>query len=262
METPMRGRNFVLFFAFVGMAAGIVICGCSKSSSTSDSPVNADAAVNADDSKQKSINNLKEIGMAMLNYASANNGDHFPSPGLKPGMKTNDSWASLPYSWRFSLAPYLERVDLYHQANVKEKGPLPDAVRNAIVPTYLNPLLKEKTIKTNYRAFVGNGAAFEWGRSMSIPGDFPDGMQNTILVVESAEPVDWTSLEDFEYDPKKPLPKLGLFPGGFHAASANGIVYWIPADTDEKFIHAMITRNGREKIKMPGKIVSNFYVEP
>lgn len=255
----MYYRRLGLCFAFAGMLTGIILCGCSKTSSTGESPVTGDAPVTTEDAKQKSIKNLEEIGKAMLNYASANDGDRFASPGLKPGMKSNDPWASLPYSWRFSLAPYLERADLYHQTNVKDKAPLADAVRNAIVPTYLNPLVKEKTNKTNYRVFVGNGAAFEWGRSMSIPRDFPDGMQNTILVVESVEPVDWTSLDDFEYDPKKALPKLGLFPGGFHAVSANGIVYWIPADTDEKLIHAMITRNGGEKIKIPGKIVANFY---
>lgn len=239
----MRQRKLVLFFGFTGLLAGILLCGCK-----SEAKKQAEA-------KKKSIDNLADIYLALHNHMSANNGDRLPSPGLPKGMKSKDPERTLPYSWRFAVLPFIERVDLYQQVDFGKKGPLPDEVRNAFISTYQNPLSNEKNNRTNYRVFVGNGAAFEWGRSMSDRGDFPDGMANTILVVESAEPIEWASLEDFEYDPNKPLPKLGIFPDGFHALMGNGAVRWIPAGTDEKLIRAMITRNGGEKIELPGTVV-------
>jgi hypothetical protein len=68
------------------------------------------------------------------------------------------------------------------------------------------------------------------------------------MVVESAEPIAWSSLDDFNYDPKKPLPKLGISPGGFYAGMADGSVKWIPSSTDEKVFRAMITRSGGENV--------------
>jgi hypothetical protein len=237
----MRYRRSALLCGWLGLLAGITLCGCKSSEKE------------AEDAKKQSIKNLIDIGIGMHNYASANGGDRFPSPGLPDGMKQTDFWASRPDSWRFSLLPYVEKADLYSQGVAAGKGPLPDAVRNAVVSTYLNPLVKEQTAKTNYRVFVGNGAAFEWGKTLTIPSDFPDGLDKTILVVEAAEPIDWASLDDFEYDPNKPLPKLGIFPGGFHALMGDGLVRWIPADTDENAIRAMITRNGKEQIPLAGK---------
>jgi hypothetical protein len=112
---------------------------------------------------------------------------------------------------------------------------------------------------TCLQVLVGPGTAFE------KPGltfkDFPDGLSNTILVVEAEEPVPWSKPVDLTYDPNGPLPKFGgrfTIPtrflhcrfGGrpcFNAAFGDGWRLSILSDTDEKIIRALVTRNGGEK---------------
>jgi Protein of unknown function (DUF1559) len=64
--------------------------------------------------RQRSINNLKQIVLAIHNYASNNN--HLPTPVLlKEGPRK-----SFPYSWRVAILPYLEQDELYKQYNFEE----------------------------------------------------------------------------------------------------------------------------------------------
>src|SRR5205807_7237409 len=61
---------------------------------------------------------------------------------------------------------------------------------------------------THYRVFYGNGAALELKRGTRI-AEFTDGTSNTLVVVEASDPAVWSKPDDFEYNPGKPLPKLG-----------------------------------------------------
>ena len=70
---------------------------------------------------------------------------------------------------------------------------------------------------THYRAFVSRPGAkpeailSDGGRSLGLH-DITDGMSNTLLVVEAAEPVPWTQPEGLPFAPNGPLPKLGDSP--------------------------------------------------
>ena len=87
---------------------------------------------------------------------------------------------------------------------------------------------------------------------MRLPDDFPDGASKTFLVVEADEPVPWTKPEDLFYEPGKPLPRLGgLFRDGFNCVLADTSVRFIPRQTKEETIRALITRNGGEKVDLP-----------
>jgi hypothetical protein len=252
----MRRNIFLLAPTCVALLTALLLAGCKSSSSgTSDSggtdkPGAIDEIRNAA-AKKKSINNLKQIGLALHSYHDNHN--YFPSPGPIPGKKAENPLQISPYSWRFEILPYIEQGNLYNSAmDARLSGKaLPKTVADCIIKTYLSPLVSEPVPQTNYRVFVGNGAAFEWGRSLPLTA-FTDGTSTTILAVESADPINWASLDDFNYDPKKPLPKLGIFPGGFHALMADCTVRWIPAGTSEATIRAMITRDGNESFEMPG----------
>ena len=63
--------------------------------------------------RTQSVNNLKQLGLAMHNYAQAHGG-RFPAAAMfGPDGKT-------PYSWRVAVLPYLEQNDLYKQYNFNE----------------------------------------------------------------------------------------------------------------------------------------------
>jgi hypothetical protein len=101
--------------------------------------------------------------------------------------------------------------------------------------------------KTYYQTFVGNGAAFDPPKAIRLP-HFNDGTSNTFLVVEAGEAVPWTKPVDLSYDPKQPLPKLGgLFPNGFHAAFADGSVFFVPQGLKEQSLRAYITRGAEDR---------------
>jgi hypothetical protein len=87
---------------------------------------------------------------------------------------------------------------------------------------------------------------------------FTDGTASSILVVEGEEAVPWTSPDDFVYDAKKPLPKLG-HPGrdGFYAGMGDGSVRYLPKDIEEKALRTLITSQGGDLCPhpLPGRLV-------
>src|SRR5439155_26494817 len=102
---------------------------------------------------------------------------------------------------------------------------------------------------TYYQGFVGPGAFFEGTKAIRL-ADILDGTSNTLMIVEAAEPVPWTKPEDLPYAPNKPLPRLGgILPDGFNAVFADGAVYFLKKDVDEKTLRALITRAGGELIE-------------
>ncbi len=92
--------------------------------------------------------------------------------------------------------------------------------------------------------------AFEDTKHLTA-SDFTDGIANTIMLVEAADAVEWTKPDELAYDAKKPLPKFGSNPDtkGFHVGFVDGRVIFLPLDTPEAKLRAMITRNGGEKIE-------------
>jgi prepilin-type processing-associated H-X9-DG protein len=76
-----------------------------------------------------------------------------------------------------------------------------------------------------------------------------DGTSNTIMLVEAAEPVEWTRPDVLEFDPNKPLPKLGgLTKGGFNIAMCDGSVRFVKDTIDPIMLKAMLTRQGGEVV--------------
>jgi hypothetical protein len=149
---------------------------------------------------------------------------------------------------KYPLAPGAGAADAWNRSDLKNK-PFQTFLRE--LPEHAT----ETTWDTKYRVFIGNGAAFEAGKRLSLK-DFTDGPDKTILVVEAGDAVPWPKPDELPYDPAKPLPKLGgTFSDGFYAAFADGTVRFIKNGTDEKLLRAMITRNGGEPIaELPPKV--------
>jgi hypothetical protein len=195
----------------------------------------------------QSVNNLKQLCLAMHNYAQSHQG-RFPAAVMYgPDGKT-------PHSWRVAVLPYLEQQALYDQYKFDEpwdgpnnrklldKMPLlfahPDSPRNS--PAYYMP--------------TGPHTISPDNQGSSFP-QITDGTSNTIALVEARRDIPWTKPEDIpivgvgEGLNNAPLPPLGGFSaGGFNAAIADGSVRFISEKIDPTVLKALFSRDGGEVI--------------
>jgi hypothetical protein len=210
------------------------------------------AAVRASADKTKSVNNLRQLSLAMHNYAN--------SRRSLPGHALYGQDDQPLLSWRVALLPYLGQMPLYNKFKLDEPwdGPHNKALLKYMPPTYIPPGENPggEPYGTYYQVFVGKGGpvgpVFEPGPRYhaNLSTGIPDGSSGTLLIVEGGRAVPWTKPEDLVYDPDGPLPKLGgIFGDGFNAAFADGSARFIARGTDEETLRALITRNGGEPVE-------------
>ncbi len=224
--------------------------------------------------RAKSINNLKQIGLALHNFNAAN--ESFPpaviyGPDGKP-------W----HSWRVILLPYLEENELFNRYDFSQPW---DSEKNrkvleAIPAVYRDPNVADaKGNFTEYAAIVGKNTAFppegtrmKTPRLESFTGDRKgvrsfaqviDGLSYTACVapVPHDRKIPWTKPEDITFDAR--FPELGK-PGGiavpYHLnGKADGLglvpvllmdgsVQTLPATVKPTVLNALMTCNGGEII--------------
>jgi len=183
----------------------------------------------------QSANNLRQIALAMHNYADTYR--CFPPAVLYgPDGKT-------PYSWRVALLPFLEQKALYDHYRFDEPwdGPNNRRLAETRLRVYQCPGEEGQSANASYFALVGPGSVFEKKEGTSF-ADITDGASNTLLIVEAKRNTPWSKPEDIPYDPDKPIPELGgYFEGGFHAVMCDGSVRFfsksIPEQTLRRLIH-------------------------
>jgi Protein of unknown function (DUF1559) len=194
--------------------------------------------------RMSSINNLKQLALAMHVYNDVNN--HFPAAAVY------DKSGKPLLSWRVMVLPYIEQDALYKEFHLDEPW---DSDHNKKLMEKMPPLFAagdEQALKnheTHYQTFVGKGAIFDGKKGVKIT-DITDGTSNTIMLVEAKKPVPWTKPEDVPFDAGKLAPQLGgLFDGIFNAAFADGSVHSLPLTIKEEKLRALITRNGGEVVE-------------
>jgi prepilin-type processing-associated H-X9-DG protein len=197
----------------------------------------------------QSQNNLKQIGLAMHMYFGSQLGRVPPAASCGPEGKPL-------LSWRVALLPYLGEEGLYRQFRLNEPWDSPhNQVLLPLMPkVYLLPGEQPGPDGlTHYQVFVGPGTAFEdRPKAVNFPADFPDGSSNTLWVVEAANGVPWTRPDDLPFNPNGPLPPLSdRFRSGCNVLYVDGSVRPLPADTPERTVKALITRNGNELVTPP-----------
>jgi hypothetical protein len=196
--------------------------------------------------KMQAMNNLKQIVVAMHNYHQVNG--RFP-----PAIVYSKDGKPL-YSWRVLLLPYLPGVKLPEEFKLDEPWDSPHNIKllSSMPQVYGDPNLGSAgSGQTIFEVFVGKGTAFESGQGEAM-NSFTDGTSNTILIVESANPVEWTKPTELAYAPDKPLPKLGgHHPDRIITAMADGSAHALPASISEKDLRALITRDGGEEVTIP-----------
>lgn len=168
--------------------------------------------------RAQSINNLKQIGLGILNYESAHK--FFPQTGIR------DKEGKPLLSWRVQILPYIDQMQLYKEFHLDE--PWDSEHNQKLIPlmpgTYDSPNVMMGTEgKTVYLAPVS-----PWSIIRDKPtriADVLDGSSNTILLVEAnlEQAVIWTKPEDLSVSAEEPGRGLGgLRAGGFLALWADG----------------------------------------
>jgi hypothetical protein len=190
----------------------------------------------------RSLDNLKQMAQGMREYHEAN--------GSYPPAAICDPTGKPLLSWRVAILPYVEQGALYNQFKLDEPwdGPNNILLMSRMPRIYWFPA--DDTMPpgyTNYRVFVGDGAAFEPGRPVD-EAEFTDGLSNTILIVEADGGVPWTKPAELPFD-RRGSPQWELsrrFRGVWQVATADGGVRTLPDRISEQTLRAAITRNGGE----------------
>lgn len=178
-------------------------------------------------------------------------------PGAGPGIGGPPAAAKLGkalLSWRVAILPFLGEGELYQQFKLDEPWDSPHNKKllTKIPKVYADPTGKARDKSaTYYQVFVGPHAAFEKHEFMRFPASFPDGLSNTLLIVEAANPVPWTKPEDLHFAPDEPIPELGgPFPGLFHSAFADGAVCAISKKIDPGTLRNAIMRDDGQVVNV------------
>jgi hypothetical protein len=206
------------------------------------------AAIGADEDTEptpaeraKSQNNLRQIGLAMLNYEATYK--------YLPGNIVDKDGKPL-LSWRVAILPFIEQDDLYKQFKLGEPW---DSENNKKLVEKMPKIYAPNRGKavpgtTFYLRLSGEGTALNPKKQVKIT-DIKDGASNTLWAVEAAAPVEWTKPEDLEFGVDKELPKFGgMFKGDFNALFHDGAVSYVKKGNDPKLLKALITIRGKESI--------------
>ncbi len=196
--------------------------------------------LSAEARRQKAYDNLLAVSKGLL--------DHAKDRGNLPrAYVTANGFKTL--SWRVELLPYLGYEQLYKKfdPNVPWNKPPNDALLKFIPDEYVSP--ERFDVETNIaipsnKSFIGDPAL----RGARVEDTvIEDGVENTLLLVETKESRPWTAPWDFE--PAAPedarLGLLGLREDGAFAVWANGWPVLLASGLDEQiFWDAMTVASG------------------
>jgi prepilin-type processing-associated H-X9-DG protein len=198
-------------------------------------------------------NNLKQIGLALLNYHNVHG--CFP-----PAYITDESGRPI-HSWRVLILPFIEQDALYEEYRFAEPwdGPHNRKWIDTAVSAFHCPGddSNADSLMTNYVAVVGPDTAWPGSTSAKM-SDFGDGISKTILVVEVADSgIHWMEPRDLHVVQMAPgiNPKAGQgisskHPGVVNVLFGDGSVRSLPVETLPETIRALLTRNGGEKLDL------------
>jgi hypothetical protein len=194
--------------------------------------------------REASASNMRAIARALQDYHAIHK--RFP-----PAVVTDADGKPL-YSWRVLLLPHLGADDLYRRFHLNRAWDHPSnrPLLNQMPGVFAEPRTKPGAHLTPYQVLTGPGGLFDTPEGRSL-ADISDGSGRTILFVEAAQPVAWTQPVDVAFSPEV-VNRLGVVGPGFHAATADGQVRYIPlrAATPE-LLRGLFTRAGGEKVTPP-----------
>ncbi len=192
-------------------------------------------------------NNLKQIGLALLNYEQANK--CFP-----PAVFTDDHGKPME-SWRVAILPYMEQQALYQRYDSEQPWDSPQnrALGNIPLTDFRCPSDPDATsAETNYVMIVGKDTIGGRPNEAVKIIDITDGTSSTIMVVEvSGLHINWAEPRNVTVDEFMELVAKGhasFHSGGFQAVFADGSVHFISNTVNPKTLRALLLRNDGQPI--------------
>lgn len=186
--------------------------------------------------RSPSLNNLRQLGLAMLNYSASKM--HLPYAYI------SDDDGKPIHSWRVSLLPFMNQESLFNEYSFDEPwdGPNNSKLHSTVVPCYCYPesiTAEAEVLGTNYVLVTGEGTAFDGTKKIS-GRDIADGMSNTLAVVEVKssnthwmEPVDITIDEMItRFSDEKLAKEYCVHPGEIRVALLDGSVHTLRVPID------------------------------
>ncbi len=196
--------------------------------------------------RKQTMNHLRQIMLAMHNYASTH--DRFPPAAIygKDGPLL---------SWRVAILPFVGEEKLYAEFHLDEPWDSPHnkKLMQRMPGVYRTPDSPAADHTTRIQGFQGVGAIFEGTEGVTF-ADITDGTSNTVVFTLSKAATVWTRPGDLPFIDGAPLPALDeTDPQGYIVALADGSVSNIAKDAKgmPQLLRRMITRNGGEIIEMP-----------
>lgn len=191
-------------------------------------------------------NNLKEIGIALLNYHETFTQFPFPAAEGPDGKRSQ-------LSWRVHILPYVDHYELYEQFKLDEPW---DSEHNKALIDKMPDIYKlsdqakvghSQLVAPAGKGFIMDGEAYLKFR------DITDGSSNTVVVfsVKPEKAVPWTKPGGFPTDPAKGSEYLQSDKGKFLALYADGSVHKLPTQIDAETLKALFTIAGGEPVQIP-----------
>ena len=157
------------------------------------------------------------------------------------------------------ILPYMNEESLFNQFHLDEPW---DSPHNKPLAAQIPPVFQCPSGgplppgSTTYAVIVDPRSMFTGEPAGVSFVSAQDGVSNTLLVVEAADPIPWTSPEDLSLSSQGPEFGMGSkHPGGFNASMADGSVRFLRDSPDNpldrKLLKGLATRNGGESVTPP-----------
>lgn len=195
-------------------------------------------------------NNLKQIGIAMINYHDVY--------GSFPPAFLADANGRPMHSWRVLILPYMEQQAVYARYKFDEPwdGPNNRQLAALIPPPYRCPSDAASGpggTTTNYAAVTGPGTLFD-GVTSSNFATITDGTSNTMMVAETTAGINWMEPRDLDVSQMtfqingSPTDLSSHHPGGALAVFADGHTSFLQTSLTAQVLRALMTKAGGEPL--------------
>ncbi len=200
--------------------------------------------------QQISIDNLRAIGLALLNFHDGKRA--FPTPA------TYDKDGKPLLSWRVHVLAYVPgraEQQLHQEFHLDEPWDSPHNKKliERMPNVYRRPFSDVQSTKTPYQVPIGEQTAFRPGKKMQLR-DIKDGVSKTIGIVEVAAEHDvvWTKPDDWEVDWDDPTKSLASKPGQpFLACFLDGRVRVLLGSIDKEVLRRLLRADDGLPVRIP-----------